>query len=303
MGVEAGLLMQGRQEMEAPTVVATVQSLIQANLQALIEASEVPIATILIDEAHHAVENSAYERIIKAIEAVDEELQVVTVGVTATPYRSDKRSMFSLLPTCAFARSIPDMVRAGRLAPLTWKPLRVDVDLAGVATSRQSGEIDYVEEDLARELLRNAITEEIIRQVASMIEQRPTLVFAVTVEHATQLTEAFRRLGLQAAVVSGQTSRREPEHIFADWRNGVVQVVCNCSLLTEGFDFASISALVIARPTLSPLLYMQMLGRGTRPAEGKQDCLVIDVMGNQPDTDSQAVLPHIVGVSKEDSES
>lgn len=166
--VEAGLLMQGRRELATPAVIATVQSLTPANLQALIEASEDPIATVLIDEAHHVVPGSAYERIVTTIEAIEEELQVVTIGFTATPYRSDKRSMLSLLPTCAFARDIPDMVRAGWLAPLTWKPLHVNIDLAKVATSRRSGEIDYVEEELADELLHTVITEEIARQVAFM---------------------------------------------------------------------------------------------------------------------------------------
>jgi len=195
-GVEVGLLMQGRKELAAPTVVATVQSLTPANMEALFESSRIPFARVLIDEAHHAVEGSAYERIVVSIEAVDEELQVITIGFTATPYRNDKRSMLALLPTCAFARDIPDMVRAGRLAPLTWKPLRVNADLARVATTSQSGEIDYIEEELARELLHNAITEDIVQQVASIIGQRPTLAFAVTVEHATQLAEAFRRIGL-----------------------------------------------------------------------------------------------------------
>ncbi len=297
-GVDAGLLMQGRRVLAAPAVVAMVQSLTPANLQALLEASEEPIATILIDEAHHAVPGSAYERIITSVEAIDEELPVVTIGFTATPYRSDTRSMLSLLPTCAYEREIPDMARAGWLAPLTWKPLHVNIDLARVATTRRAGERDYVEEALMNELLHSAITEEIARQVTSMIGQRPTLVFAITVEHAAQLAEAFRQCGLKAAFVSATTGRREREHLFESWRTGHIQVMCNCALLTEGFDFPEIAALVIARPTLSPSFYIQMLGRGTRRAEGKQDCLLIDVMGNQPDTSSQVVLPHVVGISK-----
>jgi superfamily II DNA or RNA helicase len=76
-GVEGRLLMEGRRELTAPTVVATVQPLTSANVQALIEASETPIATILIDEAHHAVEGSAYGRIIASIEAVDEVVNMV----------------------------------------------------------------------------------------------------------------------------------------------------------------------------------------------------------------------------------
>ena len=73
-------------------------------------------------------------------------------------------------------------------------------------------------------------------------------------------------------------------------------MVCNCTLLTEGYDFPGLAALVIARPTLSPGLYMQMLGRGMRRAEGKTDCLVIDVLGSQPDPRRQVVLPHVIGI-------
>jgi len=98
-----------------------------------------------------------------------------------------------------------------------------DVDLARVGTTSQSGEIDYVEEESARELLHYAIiTENIVQQVASMIGQRTTLAFEITVEHATQLAEAFRHSGLKAAAVSGQTSRSKRERISADWRDGVI---------------------------------------------------------------------------------
>ena len=90
-----------------------------------------------------------------------------------------------------------------------------------MATTSQSGEIDYVEEDLARELLRNALTEEIVQQVASVIEQRPTLVFGVTVEHAEDLAQAFRQCGLRPAAVSGLTSRREPLGKGSDKRDAM----------------------------------------------------------------------------------
>ncbi len=298
--LEVGLLMQGYRELSAPVVVATTQSVTPTMLRSLIEANEEPLSTILIDEAHHAIAGSAYERIISDIEAATSPLPVITIGYTATPYRSDKQSMLSLLPTCAFARDIPDMVRDGWLAPLRWEQVRVNIDLDEVVTTRQGGELDYAEEDLARELVRSAITNAIAQQVAPKIGQRPTLVFGVKVEHAEQLAEAFRHKGLKAQAISGACSRAEREQLFADWRAGKIQVVCNCSLLTEGFDYPEIAALVIARPTLSPGLYVQMLGRGTRPAKGKQDCLVLDVMGNHPDTSRQVVLPHIIGISKEE---
>ncbi len=207
--------------------------------------------------------------------------------------------MLSLLPVCAFARTIPEMVQEGYLAPLTWKPVQVDLDLSQVATTRQSGERDYAETSLSRQLLREAITARLVEHTASLIEQRPTLVFAASVQHADDLGAAFRAVGFSATVVSGRTGRRQRDELFARWRCGAVQVLCNCALLTEGYDFPGIAALVIARPTLSPGLYMQMLGRGMRRAEGKIDCLMIDVLGSQPDPRRQVVLPHVIGIEAE----
>ncbi len=293
--LDVGLVMQGHRELGAPVVVATPQSLSSEMLKALIDANEQPIATVLIDEAHHAVAGSAYARILDWLEVVPHQVPIVAVGFTATPYRSDTRTMFSVLPTCAFARDIPDMTREGYLSPLRWEPLRIKLDLQNIVRTTREGETDYDENTLAATLDITDITEAIARKVVVSIGQRPTLLFAASVEHAEHFAEAFRRLGSNAHAVSGKQSLAQRERVFTDWRNGVLQIVCNCSLLTEGFDFPAISALVIARPTLSPSLYMQMLGRGIRLATGKKDCLVLDVMGNDPDTSKQIVLPHLVG--------
>jgi hypothetical protein len=288
--------MEGSHTLHTPVVVATVQSLTAEATQGLLAANATPILTVLVDEAHHAVPGSAYERILAAIEQAASAQPVAIIGLTATPYRNDERSMLSLLPTCTFARTIPEMVQKGYLAPLTWKPLQLDLDLAQVATTRQSGELDYAETALAGQLLGETISARLVEHTTALIEQRPTLVFAASVQHAVYLSAAFCARGFSSAVVSGRTDRRQRDELFARWKSGAVQVVCNCALLTEGYDFPGISALVIARPTLSPGLYMQMLGRGMRRAVGKTDCLVIDVLGNQPDPHRQIILPHVVGI-------
>jgi len=230
---------------------------------------------LLIDEAHHAVPGSAYAQILGALEAASPDERLVAIGCTATPYRSDTKSMLSLLSTCAFVREIPQMIREGWLAPLTWVPLVLDLDLASLPLT-QTEEPDYAPEALTRTLLRTAVMQELVRQVAPHLEQRPTLVFAASVEHAQQLASLFCQAGRSAVAVSWHLRQSHREQIYADWRAGHIQIVCNCSLLTEGFDFPAIAALVIARPTRSPGLYVQMLGRGTRTAPGKRDCLVID---------------------------
>jgi hypothetical protein len=156
-----------------------------------------------------------------------------------------------------------------------------------------------VETTLARHLLNEHITRQIVAHTLPLIGQRPTLVFASSVSHAKQLAAQFCAQGAKAVAISGQTGRKQRDELFAKWRSGAIQIVCNCSLFTEGMDFPPISALVIARPTLSPALYMQMLGRGMRLADGKIDCLVIDLIGNQPDPRRQVILPHVVGIEEE----
>jgi superfamily II DNA or RNA helicase len=297
-GLEVGLLMQGSRVLDPPVVVATIQSLTPETTRDLLAANQAAILTVLIDEAHHAVVGSSYERVLTDIEHAAGARPVATVGWTATPYRTDERSMLELLPFCAFARTIPEMVREGWLAPLTWQPVQIDLDLEHVATTRKTGELDYAETTLARHLLREGITAQLVEHVASRIGQRSTLVFAANVQHAEHLSAAFCARGFSTAVVSGRTSRKRREELFTGWRSGTIQVVCNCDLLTEGIDMPIVAALVIARPTLSPGLYMQMLGRGMRTAEGKTDCLVIDVVGNQPDPGRQVVLPHVVGIEE-----
>jgi superfamily II DNA or RNA helicase len=293
-GLEVGELMQGHRALDKPVVVATVQSLTPKMLQRLLAAHATPILTILIDEAHHAIPGSSYARIIAGVEQAVAPLPVSVIGFTATPFRSDAHSMLALLPTCAFERGVPEMQRDGYLAPLTWQPVQLDLDLEALAQEQRDGALDYSEKALAQVLRQDAFSEQIARQVAPLLGERPTLVFAASVRHAERLAEAFARQGLRTATVMGRLGRKERERLYAAWRQGEIQVVCTCALLTEGFDFPAIAALVIARPTRSPVLYLQMLGRGMRTAEGKTDCLVIDVLGNRLDLGRQVVLPRVV---------
>jgi len=133
-GLDVGLLMQGHRQLDLPIIVATLPSL-EVTLPAVIEAHNSPISTVLIDEAHHAVEGSTYERSLTVLETQATHQQMVTIGFTATPYRNDRKSMFSILPTCAFTREIPEMVREGWLAPLTWDPIPVTLDLETLPTT------------------------------------------------------------------------------------------------------------------------------------------------------------------------
>ena len=153
--------------------------------------------------------------------------------------------------------------------------IRIAADLDKVHT-RQG---DLVASELEDEMMAADAPAEIVDAYVEHASGRKALVFTQTVKMAALVAEAFREEGIAAEALSGKTPEDERRAILARLATGETQVVCNCAVLTEGFDEPSISCIVIARPTKSRLLYTQIIGRGTRKHPMKSDCLVLDVVG------------------------
>jgi len=302
LGDVPGVVMAGRDEIDAGVIVGSIQTLQGRRLARVLAADREPITLLLIDEAHHATARNAYATLIAHVEAAYP--GVAVVGCTATPYRMDKHRMQDVLPTCAFARTLPDMQREGWLCPLDWRPIALDgFDLADLPTTMLGGEEDYAPHELAEELNQEDHVRAVVDATAALIGNRQTLVFGVNVAHAQALAEEYRARGIGAATIWGEMPAKERAATLAAWRAGTIQAVTNCAVLTEGFDFPAISALVMARPTMSPGLYAQMLGRGTRTHAGKADCLVLDVAGNADVSRTRAItLPVLLGEDAGDVE-
>ena len=109
---------------------------------------------------------------------------------------------------------------------------------------------------------------------------RPTIAYAVSVDHAHNLVSVFNDAGVRAVVILGDTERRARDWAIAGFRDGSVKVLVNVVVATEGFDLPDASCVIIARPTLSLALYLQMVGRGLRPKSDRGDCLILDLAAN-----------------------
>jgi DNA repair protein RadD len=105
-------------------------------------------------------------------------------------------------------------------------------------------------------------------------------LFCCGVRHAQHVGEALRERGVTAATVTAETPADERDRIIADFRSGTLHAVTNVNVLTTGFNVPAVDLIAMLRPTLSTGLYVQMIGRGTRKADGKVDCLVLDFAGN-----------------------
>lgn len=252
----------------ADVVVATVQTLKGRRLERWpVDA----FGTIIVDEAHHATAAS-YRAILDRFAAAR------ILGVTATPDRGDRVALGHVFPHLAHEYNLRQAIEDGFLAPI--RALAIDtpsVDLSTVRVTNQEHGRDLSAEDLAKAMRGEAALLEIAGPIAQEIGERQALVFVPSVELAHEVARVLRGKGLRAAALDGTASKEERATVLQSYHRRDVQCLVNCALFTEGFDAPETSMVAIARPTKSRALYAQMVGRGTRLAPGKADCLVLDL--------------------------
>jgi DNA repair protein RadD len=238
---------------------------------------------LMIDECHLVGQsaNAQYLKFIAGLKQVNPNLK--TIGLTATPFRLGMGMLteggvftdicYDLTERTAFNRLIAE----GYIAPLTTRKTETELDVSGVGKS--GGE--FISTELQDAVDKSPITSAALTEACKYgVDRKSWLIFAAGLEHADHICEMLVLMGVPTAVVSGDLLKPERERILRDFKAGIYRAVVNMNVLTTGFDFPGIDLIVMLRPTSSPGLWVQMLGRGTRPAEGKKDCLVLDFAGN-----------------------
>lgn len=264
----------GRKELRHPITVATIQSIYKRAPDAD------PWDIIIIDEAHRIApkDGTQYRRFLD--EARLQNPQIKYVGLTATPYRMGTGLLYegpdALFDLVAYEITIRELLDAGHLAEIISVGGTKKIDTSGVRV--RGGE--YVAGDLARAADDPDTTRAAVAEIVEYGRDRKGwLVFAAGVAHAEHITEEVRGHGVAAALVTGDTPQGERERILRDYRAGRIRCVVNVEVLTTGFDAPHTDLLAMLRPTKSPVLYVQMVGRGMRPAPGKENCLLLDYAG------------------------
>ncbi len=197
------------------------------------------------------------------------------LGVTATLDRGDGVGLNNVFQEIVFTLDLLPMIEAGYLSDIRAKQIRLAADFNQLHT--RAG--DFIPAETGRVFLNANGPEQVAAAIQEHAPQRKTLVFTADVAGAYAVADAVADTGLPAAAVDGLTHPRERRRLLRAFRNGDVQVLANCGIATEGYDEPSVNCVVIARPTKSRALYTQMIGRGTRRHPGKDDCLVLDVVG------------------------
>lgn len=248
---------------------------------------------LIIDEAHHATSPS-YRRVIDYYRS-NPKLKIL--GVTATPDRADEEALGQVFQSVAFDYEVLDAIHDGWLVPIEQQMVHVEgLDYSSIRTT--AGDLNGG--DLAAVMEAEKNLQQMASASLSIIGRRRALVFTASVKAAETTAEIFNRHrpGM-ASWVCGKTEKDVRRKVLAAFAAGRVQVVCNCGVLTEGFDDPGVEVVIMGRPTKSRSLYSQMVGRSTRPLAGvvdgpetaeerraaiassaKPSCLVVDFVGN-----------------------
>ncbi|HVY62330.1 MAG TPA: DEAD/DEAH box helicase [Planctomycetota bacterium] len=265
-----GVEQADRRAENAEVVVASVGTLGRRGSPRLRAFDPTAFPLVVIDEAHHATAPS-YRTVLEHFRAFEADGAFV-VGVTATPERGDGQGLEEVFEQIVYAKDIREMIETGYLAPLRAWRVRTNVDLKGVSV--RAG--DFAENELAAKVNVAPRNELVVASYRAHADGRRAITFTVNVEHAHVLADTFQARGVPAAAVSGDMPTESRRSTLAAFRDGALRVVTNCGVLTEGFDDPGVAAILMARPTKSGLLYRQCIGRGTRLAPGKADCVIVD---------------------------
>ena len=234
---------------------------------------------IIIDEAHLVGPraDTQYGRLIGGLRERNPELRLL--GLTATPYRLGQGLLTEgpghLFDSIVYRADIKRLIDDGFLSRMVSHSTSTEIDTSKARTSAG----DWVLADLELAADVDSINEAVASDIAKSKRQH-ILVFGVSVAHASRLRNAIQMLGISCQTVTGDTPAAQRAQALADFKAGGLQCITSCDVLTTGFDAPGVDLVVLCRPTQSCSLYVQMVGRGARIADGKADCMVLDYGGN-----------------------
>ena len=225
---------------------------------------------IIVDECHRA-HGSIYKRFLNNYFGF---LPSMILGVTATPDRHDGKLLKNLFDKCTFKLNIYDMIEQGYLSEIEGYRIKTKVNLSNLDCHNG----DFSISDLYKKLSTSSRNEIIVNLCKDEMKDRKTLVFCINVKHSQEINKLLNDHGLSSAHIDGTMNHIERKTILTAFREGEISYLCNNQLLTEGFDEPSIDGIILARPTRSHSLFMQMIGRGLRLFPKKENCKIIDIV-------------------------
>lgn len=274
----------GDYEMGRSITVASIQSISRRTPR---------LNLLIIDEAHNAENSPTYNNFIKRCREANPKLQIVRF--TATPYTmggfifGPERDIKDL----TYQRTLREMIDEGYLVEPVFKSSPEKFDTSKIQTKRGEFIMSQVEKlSKDREKVRRQVADALPR-----LAKRSKIVWSATcIEHAVMIQEEIQKFE-DASVIHSELSDSARARSLEDFEGGSVRHLVSIMIVTEGYDFPPIDAIIMMRPTRSAVLYVQLVGRGLRPSPGKVDCLVLDY-GEVVENLGHPNDPYIPGINK-----
>ncbi|KKK16286.1 hypothetical protein AOCH_001386 [Aspergillus ochraceoroseus] len=255
-------------------IIASVRSLASGDRIAKFDPQRFKL--VLVDEAHHIVAptyRTALEHFGLNEKTAD---SPILVGLSATFSRFDGLKIGAAIDHIVYHKDYMDMINEKWLANAMFTTIKSEANLSRVRKDRSG---DFALGSLSKAVNTTKTNDITVRAwLANAPERKSTLVFCVDIEHTKQLTDTFRQYGIDARYITGTTPKGVRDEQLDDFRERKYPVLLNCGLFTEGTDIPNVDCVLLARPTRSRNLLIQMIGRGLRLYPGKENCHVIDMV-------------------------
>ena len=264
--VNHGVLMAGKSPNDFANVqVASVQTFTSRKDRDDFTKPEADL--VILDEAHRSVSDS-----FKLL--IEEYPEAFFLGLTATPIRNDGRGLGDIYEKIVECGSIKELTKMGYLVPSRVVAPSLP-DLKGIRIVAG----DYEKKTLEKRMNVPKLVGDLVDHWVKHANDRSTIIFCTSIAHSKYVSSIFNQNGIRAGHIDGEMPELEREKQLKDLKEGRIQILANCQVLTEGYDEPRVSCVVLARPTKSYSMFLQTVGRSLRPFEGKKDTLIIDHAG------------------------
>ncbi|KAI9651172.1 putative ATP-dependent helicase IRC3 [Ciborinia camelliae] len=258
----------------ADIIVASIQSIGSGDRIEKFDPARFKL--ILVDEAHHIAARQYLRALAHFGLSEKREGSPALVGVSATLSRNDGLKLGVALDQIVYHKDYIDMIEDSWLSGVIFTTVQSTADISSVKKGPNG---DFQTGELSQVVNTDQINELTVRSwFAKAKGRKSTLVFCVDLAHVGGLTNKFREYGIDAQFVTGDTPKIERSARLDAFRNGEFPVLINCGVFTEGTDIPNIDCVLLARPTKSRNLLVQMIGRGMRLHPGKENCHIIDMV-------------------------
>lgn len=260
-----------------------VKQVTVAGIQSIFRKSDLfkDYQLVIIDEAHLIPpgDNGMYKKLFAGLP-----ISTVYLGLTATKYRLGQGYIYgqedTLFDDCVYDyteyEKFNELTENGFLCELRTQRTRLKLDVEGIGV--RGG--DFIEIEMSKKFDREKITNAAVDETIDVgKDYKKWLVFAIDIEHAEHIAERLNIKGIPTAVIHSKMDD-DRDKIIKLFREGKIKCIVNVNILTTGFNDKEIDLIVLLRPTKSPVLHVQMIGRGLRVIAGKLHCMVLDFAGN-----------------------